>query len=154
VIAQKVIEKEKDLNWMRTAKFGLFGLCFIGPVLKNWFVFLERMYGSKGKWTPIKKLATDQILFAPCLQLSAIPVLGLMNGHSWDKIKKTVEKDYYDIMIANWKLWPFVQTVNFYLVPLNYRLPLVAVVSLAWNIYYTWKLGEKHTPLESESAHN
>jgi len=143
VIAQKAVEKTPDVNWVRTAKFGVFGLLFVGPVIKNWFVLLERIYGTTGKFTPIKKVVTDQLCFAPCLQFTAIPILGLMNGDSWPTIETRIRKDYYDIMIANWKLWPSVQMVNFYFVPLNYRLPLVAVVSLFWNIYYTWKLGEK-----------
>lgn len=143
IIAQQLIERQKEHNWVRTAKFGVFGLCFVGPILRNWFIILEKLYGSKGKWTPLKKVATDQTLFAPCFQMSCLITLGVMNGNNWSQIKKSIEKDYYDIMIANWKLWPIVQSVNFYLIPLNYRLPVVALVSLFWNIYYTWKLGEK-----------
>lgn len=34
VIAQKVVEKQKIMNWKRTAKFTVFGACFIvGPPL-------------------------------------------------------------------------------------------------------------------------
>jgi len=143
LIAQKAVEKQLEINWKRTAKFSAFGLLFVGPVIRNWLLILERLYGTTGKLTPIKKVLTDQLCFAPVLQFTAIPVLGLMDGHSRDKIEARIRKDYYDIMIANWKLWPIVATVNFYFVPLNYRLPVVALVSLFWNVYYTWKLGDK-----------
>ncbi|XP_054157901.1 protein Mpv17-like [Oppia nitens] len=149
VIAQKGVEKQEQWNWKRTAKFGAFGLLFIGPVIRNWLVFLERAFGETGKWTPIKKVLADQLCFNPVLQFTALPVLGVMNGETMAQIRANIEKNYVDIMIAAWKLWPFVALFNFYLVPLNYRLPVVALVSLVWNIYYTWKLGEK-----GEQKHN
>jgi len=144
IIAQKLIEKRTELNWKRTSQFGALGLLFVGPVIKNWFVLLERVFGATGKLTPLKKVVTDQVLMPPFLQFSCISILGLMNFHSMDKIKGTLKKDYFDVLIANYKFWPFVQLINFYYVPLNYRLPVVAVAALFWNTYFTWKLGEKH----------
>lgn len=51
----------------------------------------------------------------------AIPVLGMLNHNGLEQIKENVKNNYVDIMIANYKIWPAVQMVNFYLVPLNYR---------------------------------
>ncbi|CAG2102738.1 unnamed protein product [Medioppia subpectinata] len=63
VIAQKVLEKRHDINWKRTAKFAAFGLLFIGPVFRNWILFLERVYGTSGAFTPIKKVLTEQVSY-------------------------------------------------------------------------------------------
>ncbi len=48
-------------------------------------------------------------------------MLGLLNSNSLEQMKDNVRNNYVDIMIANYKIWPAVQMVNFYLVPLNYR---------------------------------
>ena len=51
-----------------------------------------------------------------------------MNHHSPEKIKQTINEKYIDIMIANYKIWPMAQIVNFYFVPLNYRYVLFLIL--------------------------
>ena len=46
-------------------------------------------------------------------------------------------------VVAGWtrpdyKVWPFVQAVNFSLVPLQHRDNFVHLVSLCWNMYLSW----------------
>ena len=57
-----------------------------------------------------------------------------MSGDSWQQIEDRIRKDYKDIMIANWRLWPFVGLVNFYLVPLNYRLIIHCIKLLSLKV--------------------
>ena len=61
------------------------------------------------------------MFFAPQINLLALPVLGFMNNQSVEQIKQNIRTNYVDIMIANYKIWPMAQMLNFYLVPLNYR---------------------------------
>jgi hypothetical protein len=39
------------------------------------------------------------------------------------------------IMKANWKLWPICNFLNFYLVPLEYRVLVVSLLQLGWNVF-------------------
>ncbi len=43
-----------------------------------------------------------------------------------EKLKRT----YKDTMITNWTVWPFVQAINFKMVPLEHRVLVVNVVAL------------------------
>lgn len=70
---------------------------------------------------PWQKVGIDQTLFAPTLNLFALPVLGLLNGKNLQEIKQNIADNYVDIMLAFYKIWPAAQLVNFYFVPLNYR---------------------------------
>ena len=38
-------------------------------------------------------------------------------------------------LVANWKLWPAVQTINFRFMPLRYRVPFTGAVGIAWQVF-------------------
>ncbi|XP_017492220.1 PREDICTED: cyclin-K-like [Rhagoletis zephyria] len=126
-----------------------------GPAISIWYRFLDRSFGvKKFLLKPWQKVIADQTIFSPQINLLAIPVLGLLNSNSLEQMKDNVRNNYVDIMIANYKIWPAVQMVNFYLVPLNYRVVFASFFSLIWNTYYTWKMGEKTTAAAAMTKEN
>jgi hypothetical protein len=50
-------------------------------------------------------------------------------------IADKLRAEYRTALMANYQLWPFVQLVNFYYVPLHYRLAVVNTVAIGWNGY-------------------
>ncbi len=87
----------------------------------------------------VAKVALDQTAFAPLFNGLFISVLGAMQGKTVPQVGEKLKREYKDVIITNWKLWPAVQMVNFFVVPFNLR-PLVAgVVALFWNTYLSWK---------------
>uniref|UniRef100_A0A834VI41 Mitochondrial inner membrane protein Mpv17 n=2 Tax=Sarcoptes scabiei TaxID=52283 RepID=A0A834VI41_SARSC len=156
IIAQKLIEDQSRLNVKRTAKFALFGLLYVGPSVTYWYRFLDRSFGrSKSiRLKPWQKLIVDQSFFNPAINFFALIILGVLDQKKSTEIVENIQKNYLDIMIASYKIWPLVQLINFYLIPLNYRSVFVAAFSLAWNSYYTWKLGEKSSEYLQNSKAN
>jgi protein Mpv17 len=61
--------------------------------------------------------------------------MAYMEGTS---VKAKLESTYPTAISKNWMLWPWVQLVNFKLVPLEHRVLLVNVVSLGWNCYLSF----------------
>lgn len=62
-----------------------------------------------------------------------------MNGKNMETIKKDVGANYFDVLKTNYYIWPWVQLVNFYYIPLQYQVLLVQSVALFWNTYLSWK---------------
>jgi protein Mpv17 len=52
--------------------------------------------------------------------------------------KQKLERSYTEALKSNYLLWPFVQMVNFKLVPLEHRVLVVNLVSIGWNCYLSW----------------
>jgi len=48
------------------------------------------------------------------------------------------KQKFWPTLINGYKLWPMVQLVNFYFVPLNHRLLVVNSVALGWNAYLAY----------------
>ena len=107
--------------------------------------------------TTLKKVGTDQFLFAPIFSAAIISVIGTSQAVSKmissveDKEKyatlqhdilamgNKLKADYTDVLITGWTIWPATQLVNFYLVPFLVRPLVVSVVALFWNTYLAWK---------------
>lgn len=64
IIAQKVVEKPSDINFVRTTKFGIFGMLYIGPTVSVWYRILDRSFGKTAiKLKPWQKMVADQVVF-------------------------------------------------------------------------------------------
>lgn len=69
--------------------------------------------------------------------------LGVVQGKDLNENIKEIKKHYPDILCNNYKLWPWVQLGNFYLVPLRFQVLAVQIVAIAWNTYLSWKTQAK-----------
>lgn len=82
--------------------------------------------GSPNK-TLVARVIADQTLFAPTNLFVFLSTMAILEGK--DPAKK-IASTYKDTLIANWTVWPVVQTVNFKFVPLEGRVLFVNFVSL------------------------
>lgn len=78
--------------------------------------------------------------------------IGLLQGSKPNDVLKKLQRDYPDIIVANYKIWPAVQLLNFYFVPLNYQVVLVQIIAVAWNTYISFKTSSP-TSVESIEEH-
>ncbi|ORX47969.1 Mpv17/PMP22 family protein [Hesseltinella vesiculosa] len=141
VIAQQAVEQK---GWdrhdtTRTVRMTGFGGCAAGPLLSNWYRFLEL---NIRRSTPLRTLAArvglDQLVFAPCFIAFFFAAQGTLEGKTVNEIKVKLEHGYSSALFNNYKLWPAVQFANFYFVPLQHRLLVTNIVALGWNSYLSW----------------
>ncbi|KAL0477333.1 SYM1 [Acrasis kona] len=149
--------KRDHYDYMRTLKFSSYGFIIVGPMLHQWYKVLNSLKAplkletlsrynfSEARKTQIvegtrvaKQVFIDQAFFAPASLVLFFAYINVVEGLSVDDLKKKLEKDMWPTLVANWKLWPAVQFVNFALVPLAYRVLVVNFVSILWNAYLSY----------------
>lgn len=141
VIAQKFLENKSnsEFSLKRTMQFASIGFCVGGPALRFWYGLLNKYIGASGSKVVLTKVFIDQVIFAPTFLAILLATVGTMQGKDFKNIQLELKRDYLDVLIANYYLWPWVQLVNFYFVPLHYQVLLVQVVAVFWNTYLSWK---------------
>jgi len=81
----------------------------------------------------------DQLIFTPINLTCFLSTQAILEGTS---PKAKIESTYATAITKNWMLWPWVQLVNFKVVPLEHRVLVVNVVSLGWNCYLSYLNGQ------------
>ncbi|XP_034233402.1 protein Mpv17-like [Thrips palmi] len=140
-ISQLVVEKKllNSVDVGRSLRFGVIGLCIVAPGRAAWYKVLEKKLPGSTPATVCKKLALDQVCFAPPFVLVILTSVCFANGMHPQQVMQKLQNSYTEIMLNNLKVWPCVQLCNFYLVPPHLRMTTVQFVSLLWNIYLSWK---------------
>ena len=137
-IEQNKSEKFK-LDITRLNRFLFFG-CFLGgPVLS--FHYSTVLQWISTKTTPLailSKVAFDQTFFATFFLSYIFLGMPLLEGKKLEEAKEGVKEKIWPTLLANWKIWPAVQFLNFYLIPVKFHLLVVNSVSVFWNAYISW----------------
>jgi len=137
IVAQLVVEQRTfDIN--RLIRLFCIATFFMGPLLWNWFPFLEKRV-SQSSWPsamkPLVQMVVDQSVMAPFINFMLLMLNGILRGDGLVLTAAEVMAKFPLIMLNNYKLWPLVQLCNFYLVPTSFRIYFVQFIGLFWNMY-------------------
>ncbi|KAH9387333.1 protein Mpv17 [Nematocida major] len=83
--------------------------------------------------TALYKMLFDQFVWAPVGNFMFILIASLVDGSGFTV--RRVLRDYFKILFDSYKIWPFLQMINFLFVPLEMRVTFIGVSSLIWNTY-------------------
>jgi len=115
-----------------------------GALTHYWYLILEDLFNhlqlnQHGKanslTTVLGKVFVDQTTFGPLFNLLYFYEIGLLEGRSLSYINEKVGKEYSSVMMANYKIWPLLNIINFKLVPPNMRVLFGNVASILWTAY-------------------
>ncbi|XP_062520693.1 protein Mpv17-like [Corticium candelabrum] len=141
IIAQQCIERKgiKNHKFGRSIKMGTIGLFFTGPVLRFWYIRLDKLVpGTPTLPRVVKRIALDQAIFAPLFLASFFVLLAGVERKTRQEIWNKLKQNYYQALAANYMLWPAAQALTFSVVPLRHRVGFVSLVALIWNTYLAW----------------
>ncbi|XP_046338378.2 mpv17-like protein [Haliotis cracherodii] len=132
VSEQKFVSKKKKLDVLKTARMTVVGSMVIAPLVVAWIRFAERVFPGTHFRAVIKKVVSEQIMFAPVGNLSFYTATSLLERKDVvTEIKAKFLKTYKTGLM----FWPFVQTVNYSAVPHLYKPVFVAGASFMWSLF-------------------
>lgn len=139
--SQLILQQRDELNLKQTARFALAGLIFVGPVVRGCLVTIDKLFGPTSSVLVLgRKLLFDQGLCAPIFLLGNITTLTLLKSQSFEEVRRELHRSYFNLLKMNYTFWPFVQLLNFYFIPLTYRVLFGSTAALMWNTMFSYKL--------------
>ncbi|KAG0048669.1 hypothetical protein BGZ83_006408 [Gryganskiella cystojenkinii] len=172
-------EAKPSMDVPRLGRFMLYNFS-VAPLIHTWYTVLDKHFPVPTKpdtthttsqvsrvrpipskvvqtLTPgFKRMVADQALFAPVGLALLFSGLTVLEGGGVKEIKAKLNSTYIDTLKANYMVWPIVQLVNFSVMPLQFRLPFVSVVGIAWNAYLSFvnTRGMEAQKRELQNGHN
>ncbi|KAK9384304.1 hypothetical protein V1515DRAFT_589301 [Lipomyces mesembrius] len=127
-------------DYIRTARMWFHGSVIVAPCAIHWYklVGTRIVVPGRPRLEALARITVDQTVWAPVGIASFYVSMGALQLHSWDQIKEELRTKWGQTMARNYIVWPAVQFVNFRIVPLDYRLMPVNIVSIAWNAFTSW----------------
>ncbi|KAF9929329.1 hypothetical protein FBU30_001690 [Linnemannia zychae] len=145
-------EDKNKHDYMRTGRFMFYNFS-VAPIIHTWYTILDKNFPIAAQAIntkqnqqlasrviatmkpAMKRVAADQILFAPVGLVMLFSGLTVLEGGGVQQIKDKLHNTFIPTLKANYLVWPMVQLVNFSVMPLQLRLPFVSMVGIAWNAY-------------------
>ncbi|KAL5604025.1 hypothetical protein BROUX41_002021 [Berkeleyomyces rouxiae] len=121
----------------RLLRFVGYGMA-MAPVQFGWFKLLGRAFPltkSAAMAPALKRMTCDQLIFAPFGVGVFFTAMTLAEGGGRPAIQKKLQDMYLPTLKTNWLVWPAVQIVNFRFMPVQFQLPFVSTVGIAWTAY-------------------
>ncbi|RCK67800.1 Protein SYM1 [Candida viswanathii] len=149
VLAQFLFPQSPDqpFDYYRNLRAIVYGALIFAPVGDKWYKLLNTKIvwpgGGKNERTKstILRVMADQLVFAPFIGIplyySAMTILENRQPFVENIVTK-FETSWWTTLKGNWLVWPIFQFANFYLIPVEFRLMAVNVISIGWNTYLSY----------------
>ncbi|KAL6046324.1 Mpv17 / PMP22 [Balamuthia mandrillaris] len=136
LFAQKLVERQ-PLDLKRLLRFTVLGFV-LSPFSHYWFWLVEQInWQPFGKWKTLAKVAVDQLVFGPIINVLFYTFLGVLEGKGPRANVSNTRQNLWPTLRTSWKVWPFASLVNFYFVPPHLRVLFSNMVGFFWVICLT-----------------
>lgn len=92
----------------------------------------------------------DQIVCSPATITTFFITLGILEGSSIDEVLQEFRCKSFRLYLAEWVIWPPAQFINFFWLPLRYRVLWDNTVSTCYDVYTSYVKHE--VPADCEAS--
>ncbi|XP_077503906.1 mpv17-like protein 2 isoform X1 [Amblyomma americanum] len=125
---------QADINAVRTSHMAAAGLT-TGMVCHYWYVLLDRWMLGRSLRTVLLKVLYDQVVFSPICLAVYFGTVSLLERSTWAELGRELWCKGGTIYRVEWVVWPPAQFLNFYVLPLRYRVFFDNLISFGFDVY-------------------
>ncbi|CAK9818278.1 Mpv17-like protein 2 [Anthophora plagiata] len=136
-LKNSTITDQYSHDYVRTKNMTVVG--FLQGPFHHWFyMFLDRVFPGRNVISVIKKTCLDQTIASPtCLGIFFVG-LGVLEHKNFDAICEEVKMKLYDTWKVDCCFWPPTQCVNFFFIPLRYRVLYTNFMTMIYDIFLSY----------------
>ena len=126
-----------------------------GPVGHKFYVALDKFIRFRGASAIAGKIAVDQFVFTPPLTVCFFAYQSLVaKGSSASDALNLAQRETWPTLLYNWSFWGIAHVITFTSIPLEHRVAWIALKSLLWNGFLSWRLSrlQKAEPPPTHTA--
>lgn len=123
-------------NWRRWCHYTLINGFSNGVGLTLWYRFLEWRFPIKKPFSVLKKIALDEVIFAPISISLYIILSNYLKYRPW---LHHYSSTFIDIWKTDLLIWPISNSINFKYIPVGYQPIWTSFISLGWNTFISYK---------------
>ncbi|XP_051754007.1 mpv17-like protein isoform X1 [Ctenopharyngodon idella] len=126
----QLFSRKEQVDWYHTRNVAVVAFSFHGNFNFFWMRFLERRFPGNALRMVLRKLLLDQTLAAPLAISAFYTGVSFMEGR--DEILKDWKEKFLNTYKTGLTYWPFMQFLNFILVPPLIRTAFTGCCGFIW----------------------
>lgn len=139
---------KKHLNIIRILKQGSFGILITPYYHLQYCVLMPKWFTGQGAKNTAKMILYDQAVNTVVVIAAFFTYMDYMNKANFT-LRESFEdskRKFPQTFIANFKLWPAAQWINFTIVPVEYRVLFINIVAIFWTTYLSYVQNSSKKP--------
>ncbi|KAG5854421.1 mpv17-like protein isoform X1 [Anguilla rostrata] len=125
--------RRDEMDWRQTGKVAVVAFSFHGNFNYFWMRGLERRFPGNSASMVLRKVILDQTISSPIATSAFYTGMSLLDGK--DDIFQDCRGKFLNTYKTGLMYWPFVQLLNFTLVPVYLRTTFTGCCAFVWAIF-------------------
>lgn len=138
-VEQKFISKKEQMDYKKSVRMVTVGTFVVAPLVFTWMFLAERMFPGRAIKTVAKKMITDQVVFAPMAISTFYFTTCMLERKSLQQFKEEWLVKFPITYKTGMMFWPFIQAVNFSVVPYKHRAKVIGCASFLWSMFLCYE---------------
>jgi len=131
-------DEKLSVDFPRLLRYSIYGSLWVAPTMFYWVRFSSRLIPGVTFRVAAFKACLEQFSYGPFSIVSFYFLMNILEGKGPEAGIKEARKKFLPTWKTGVTYWPFVQTLNFSMVPINNRVAFAGCASFIWTTYLSF----------------